>query len=70
MCVPMRSTHLNPSNGIALEVEAGRAMGGGNAVYRDLIETSLIVDARYLTVAVPLLYRPNHNERCTGTPPD
>jgi hypothetical protein len=42
--------------GIALEVEAGRATMG-NAIYRDLIQASLIVDARFLVLAVPLEYR-------------
>lgn len=42
--------------GIAVEVEAGRAMMG-NAVYRDLIRTSLIVGARFLVLAVMAEYR-------------
>lgn len=37
--------------GILLEVEAGRG-ARGNAVYRDLIRTSLIVDATYLALGV------------------
>jgi len=43
-------------NGIALEVEAGRATMG-NAIYRDLIQASLMVDARFLALAVPVEYR-------------
>ena len=43
-------------DGIALEVEAGRGTMG-NAVYRDLIQTSLLVDARFLALAVQLMYR-------------
>jgi hypothetical protein len=42
--------------GILLEVEAGRG-ARGNAVYRDLIRTSLIVDARYLVLGVLQEYR-------------
>ncbi len=42
--------------GIVLEVEAGRG-ARGNAVYRDLIRTSLIADARYLALGVMLSYR-------------
>jgi hypothetical protein len=42
--------------GVLLEVEAGRGMMG-NAVYRDLIRTSLIVGARYLVLAVMNEYR-------------
>jgi hypothetical protein len=37
--------------GILLEVEAGRG-ARGNAVYRDLVRTSLIVDARYLALGL------------------
>jgi hypothetical protein len=51
--------------GIALEVEAGRATMG-NAIYRDLIQASLIVDARFLALAVPLEYR--YGERPTKEP--
>jgi len=44
------------NHGVALEVEAGRATMG-NAIYRDLIQASLMVDARYLALAVPYEYR-------------
>jgi hypothetical protein len=37
--------------GVLLEIEAGRG-ARGNAVYRDLVRTSLIVDARYLALGV------------------
>ncbi|HEX6780535.1 MAG TPA: hypothetical protein VF125_00740 [Solirubrobacterales bacterium] len=43
-------------HGIALEIEAGRATAG-NAIYRDLIQASLMLDARFLTLAVPVEYR-------------
>jgi hypothetical protein len=33
--------------GVALEVEAGRGTQG-NAIYRDLIQTGLLIDARFL----------------------
>ncbi len=42
--------------GIVVEVEAGRG-ARGNAVYRDLIRTSLIVGARYLALGVMRDYR-------------
>jgi hypothetical protein len=42
--------------GVVLEVEAGRG-ARGNAVYRDLIRTSLIVGVRYLALGVMLQYR-------------
>jgi hypothetical protein len=47
---------FEPSAGVALEVEAGRATMG-NAIYRDLIQGSLMVDARFLALAVPVEYR-------------
>jgi hypothetical protein len=40
----------------ALEVEAGRAWMG-NAVYRDLIQASVMVNVRNLVLAVPLAYK-------------
>lgn len=42
--------------GIVVEVEAGRG-ARGNAVYRDLIRTSLIVDVRFLALGVMAHYR-------------
>ena len=47
---------FEPTRGIALEVEAGRATMG-NAIYRDLVQASLMVDARFLVLAVPVEYR-------------
>src|SRR5277367_2387416 len=40
---------FNAEHGIVLEVEAGRG-AAGNADYRDLIRTSLIVDAEFLVL--------------------
>jgi hypothetical protein len=37
--------------GILVEVEAGRG-ARGNAVYRDLVRSSLIVDQRFLVLGV------------------
>lgn len=42
--------------GVLLEVEAGRG-ARGNAVYRDLIRTSLIFDAHFLALGVMIEYR-------------
>jgi hypothetical protein len=42
--------------GIVVEVEAGRG-ARGNATYRDIIRTSLIVDAHYLVLLLPVAYR-------------
>jgi hypothetical protein len=43
-------------HGIVVEVEAGRG-ARGNAAYRDIIRTSLILDARFLVLMMPLTYR-------------
>ena len=53
--------------GIALEVEAGRATMG-NAIYRDLIQGSLMVDARFLALAVPVEYRYKSGGRAAREP--
>jgi hypothetical protein len=42
--------------GIVVEIEAGRG-ARGNAVYRDLIRSSLIVDAEFLILGVMQVYR-------------
>lgn len=42
--------------GVVVEVEAGRG-ARGNAAYRDIIRTSLILDARYLVLMMPITYR-------------
>lgn len=42
--------------GVVVEVEAGRG-ARGNAAYRDIIRTSLILDARYLVLMMPVIYR-------------
>jgi hypothetical protein len=47
---------FHPQHRIVLEVEAGRG-AAGNADYRDLIRTSLIVDAEYLILGMMLEYR-------------
>jgi hypothetical protein len=47
---------IHDKNGIVLEVEAARG-ARGNAVYRDIIRASLIVDARYLIIGVMRTYR-------------
>jgi hypothetical protein len=41
---------------IALEVEAGRSTMG-NAIYRDIVQMSLLVDVDFAVVAVPVAYR-------------
>jgi hypothetical protein len=43
-------------HGIVVEVEAGRG-ARGNATYRDIIRASLILDAQYLALLVPVAYR-------------
>ena len=46
----------HPTWKCALEVEAGRAWMG-NAVYRDLIQASVMVNVDHLVLAVPLSYK-------------
>ena len=46
--------------GVLLEVEAGRG-ARGNAVYRDLVRTSLIVNARFLALGVMQEYHHKSN---------
>jgi hypothetical protein len=58
---------FEPTQGIALEVEAGRATMG-NAIYRDLIQGSLMVDARFLVLAVPVEYRYRSGARTAREP--
>ena len=47
---------FHPEHRIVLEVEAGRG-AAGNADYRDLIRSSLIVDAEFLILGMMLEYR-------------
>ena len=49
---------FNDYMGIALEVEAGRG-AANNADYRDIVRTSLILDAKYLILMQPFAYRSN-----------
>lgn len=43
--------------GVAVEVEAGRGTQN-NADYRDIVRTSLLLDARFLALLMPLRYAP------------
>ena len=47
---------VHDGHGVVVEVEAGRG-ARGNAAYRDLVRTSLILDARFFTLMLPLVYR-------------
>jgi hypothetical protein len=47
---------FNDYLGVAVEVEAGRG-AANNADYRDLVRTSLILDANYLILMQPYAYR-------------
>lgn len=42
--------------GVAVEVEAGRGAANG-ADYRDIVRTSLLLDAEYLALFMPVIYR-------------
>ncbi len=47
---------FHPEHGFVLEVEAGRG-AANNADYRDLVRTSLMVDSRFLVLAMMIEYR-------------
>jgi hypothetical protein len=47
---------FHPKQGIVLEIEAGRG-ASNNADYRDIVRTSLMVDAQFLVLAMMLSYR-------------
>lgn len=53
--------------GIAMEVEAGRGTQG-NAIYRDLIQSSLLLDADYLVVCLLLDYKFKSGGRDSHSP--
>lgn len=48
--------------GIVAEIEAGRGWQG-NAFYRDIVRTSLIVNARYLVIAMAKEYRYSNRKK-------
>lgn len=48
--------------GIAVEVEAGRE-AAENADYRDIVRTSLILDARNMALLMPVRYRTTAGQR-------
>lgn len=47
--------------GVAVEVEAGRG-ASNNADYRDILRTSLLLDADYLVLFMPKIYRHGGNK--------
>jgi hypothetical protein len=49
---------FHDGHGIAVEVEAGRG-AKGNADYRDIVRTSLLLDAEFLVLMMPGVYRFN-----------
>ena len=53
--------------GIAVEVEAGRG-AAGNADYRDIVRTSLILDARNMALLQPVRYRTTSGQREQAIP--
>jgi hypothetical protein len=46
---------FHDAQGIAVEVEAGRG-AANNADYRDIVRSSLLLDAKYLALLMPTLY--------------
>lgn len=62
--VPYEVDAANDDLGIVVEIEAGRG-ARSNALYRDLVRASLIVDARYLVLGLMQEYRHNVGEGST-----
>lgn len=62
VAVTMQVDAFDDVRGIALEVEAGRAWNS-NAVHRDILRTSLLLDARFLVLLVPSAYQPESAKR-------
>jgi hypothetical protein len=58
---------FHESEGIVVEVEAGRG-AQNNADYRDIVRTSLILDAKYLAMLMPIAYRFKNGEKIVTTP--
>jgi len=54
--IEYRVDGFHPKHGAVLEVEAGRG-AANNADYRDLVRTSLMVDSRFLVLAMMIEYR-------------
>jgi hypothetical protein len=54
--VPYNIDAWHQESGVVVEVEAGRGVMS-NAAYRDIFRTSLILDAAYLALLMPLRYR-------------
>ncbi len=51
---------FHDGHGVALEVEAGRG-ASNNADYRDILRSALILDATYLALLMPKIYRHGSN---------
>jgi hypothetical protein len=54
--IEYRVDGFHPQHGAILEVEAGRG-AANNADYRDLVRTSLMVDSKFLVLAMMIEYR-------------
>lgn len=62
--IEYRVDGFHPVHKIVLEVEAGRG-AANNADYRDLVRTCLMVDSRFLVLAMMIEYR--SGDRATGS---
>ena len=58
---------FHDGHGIVVEVEAGRA-AANNATYRDIIRASLILDAQYLALLLPVTYRFSNGGQAASVP--
>ncbi len=58
---------FHEGEGIVVEVEAGRG-AQNNADYRDIVRASLILDAKYLAMLMPIAYRFKNGQEIATTP--
>src|SRR5690348_11823848 len=58
---------FHDGHGIVVEVEAGRA-ASNNATYRNIIRASLILDAQFLVLLLPVTYRFNNRGQLASVP--
>jgi hypothetical protein len=58
---------FHEGHGIVLEVEAGRA-ASNNATYRDIVRASLILDAQFLVLLLPVAYRFKNRDQPASIP--
>lgn len=58
---------FHDGHGVVVEVEAGRG-AQNNATYRDIIRASLILDAQFLALLLPVAYRFTSRDQAASVP--